>query len=208
METNHELVTNVQLFLQDRVSGVASDELSSEAWRDFFAVYDQIVRRFAIANGISHADVDECSQEVWATILEHLDSFEVDEKKGRFRTWLYTVVRSKAVDMLRRSQRASALSLNDSRRQLDVVESESVDLGDELDESWRRVTLKALLRRLRDEVSADAFALFHGRAVKGKSYEEIGQEMGLAPGTVRTKFHRTLQTFRRLCRRYAFDDFV
>ena len=50
-------------------------------------------------------DVDDCRQDVWADLLRTLPGFSVDASRGRFSTWLYTVVRSKATDILRKRSR-------------------------------------------------------------------------------------------------------
>jgi RNA polymerase sigma factor (sigma-70 family) len=53
-------------------------------------------------------DLDDCVQEVWAELVTLLRVLRYDPRRGRFRTWLYTIVHSRATDLLRRRLRHPA----------------------------------------------------------------------------------------------------
>ena len=203
MATNYELVADAQDYLKHQVAGIASDVGLVDSWDEFFAVYDAIIRRFAVASGVPADEVDECAQEVWAAVIAHLDRFEADATRGRFRTWLYQIVRSKSTDLIRRRARRAALSLNDSRFEFDLVSHRDQDFNRTLEESWRKQSLRVLLADLKRQVSARSYELFESRAVRGTSFEELAGRYEMQLSAVRTRYHRTLKRFRGLRRRYT-----
>ena len=202
MQTNHELLTDARSFLQDQLSGIEAAGSVAQSWDEFFAIYDGIIRRFARASGVSGDEVDECVQEVWVAIIAHLGGFEVDAERGRFRTWLYQVVRSKATDIVRRRNRP-AISLDDTSETLQMPSEQRVDL---VEAAWKRESLRTLLLTFRDRVNRESFELFQARGLNGEDYATIGERIGVKPATVRVRYHRLLEHFRELCRLYAVDD--
>lgn len=206
MQTNHELLTDARAFLRDQVVGERADDEAAESWDAFFTIYDEIIRRFARACGVGDDSLDECVQEVWVAIVGHLEGFEIDPSRGRFRTWLYQVVRSKATDLLRDENRMRRFDDLASSLSLACPDTEPVD--GRLERLWRRESLRTLLRDFRERVSAENFAIFRARALRGESYERIGADCGLSPATARVRYHRVLERFRELCTRYAVSDLL
>src|SRR4029079_8156696 len=66
--TNVELLGLTQEFLRSEVRRQAPDSLLSTVWDEFYRVYNELLRRFAVARGLRGADVDDCLQEVWFEI--------------------------------------------------------------------------------------------------------------------------------------------
>jgi RNA polymerase sigma-70 factor (ECF subfamily) len=203
MATNYELVADAQEYLKDQVAGIAPDSGLLDSWDEFFGIYDAIIRRFAVASHVPRDEVEECTQEVWTAVVSHLDRFEADPLRGRFRTWLYQIVRSKSTDLIRRRARRAALSLNDSRFEFDLVSHRDEDLNKTLEESWRKQSLRVLLGDLKRQVSPTSYELFELRAVRGKSFDDLARHFEMTPSAVRTRYHRTLKRFRQLQRRYT-----
>ena len=144
MATNYELLSDAQEYLKDQISGIAPNSELLNSWDEFFAVYDAIIRRFAVAVGVAADEVDECVQDVWTAVVAHLNRFHPDPERGRFRTWLYHIVRSKSTDLVRRRARGAALSLNDSRYEFDVAGTTDGDEDDSqttLEQRWQQQSL-------------------------------------------------------------------
>jgi len=202
MLTNYELLSDARDFLREQLSGIVPASELAQSWDEFFNIYDAIIRRFAMAGGVPPRDVDECVQEVWTAVVAHLENFHPDRSRARFRTWLFQIVRSKATDLIRKKQRSATLSLNDSRFELDVPDR-SRTTSDELEECWRKESLRVLLADLKRQVTPTSYRLFELRAVRGKSIDELSRAFRMNPSAVRTRYHRTLKTFRSLQQRYT-----
>lgn len=200
VQTNHDLLISVREFLRIQLMDRVASSTVTTAWDEFFAIYDAMIRRFALAAGVRGDELDECVQNVWVSVLEHLDSFEVDSQRGRFRTWLYTIVRSRATDQIRRrSRRPKPLhGAGDG-----LADESQGDVADRLDTLWERELFAVLLADLAKKVTKESFAIFESHLVKGESYEQIAKRFGLTPATTRVRYHRTLKEFRDLCERYT-----
>ena len=204
MQTNHELLTDARTFLRDQLMGMETAGDVADSWDEFFGVYDTIIRRFARACGVPGDQLDECSQDVWVAIVLHLERFEPNPERGRFRTWLYQVVRSKATDLLRKESKRGSRA-GDSQILL-ATPADLPPVDRTIEEHWQRETVRTLLIDFRGRVSDENFALFEARAIAGDDYDAIGDRHGISPQTARVRYHRVLRQFRELCERFAIDD--
>src|SRR5262249_10321161 len=89
-------------YLRCRSANVEAAPRLRAAWREFYNACDSAIGRFARRLRLRATDVDDCKQDVWADLMRSLPRFSLDHSRGRFSSWLYTVVRSKATDVLRR----------------------------------------------------------------------------------------------------------
>ena len=69
------------------------DGADAEAWRKFMTIYVPIVYRFACRHGLQDADAADLSQEVMGKVARAIRTFEYHPERGRFRDWLFTIVR-------------------------------------------------------------------------------------------------------------------
>ncbi len=98
----------LKLLLEDKVP----NSLSVVAWENFYRVYDNLIRRFVVAQGVPHSDADDCVQEVWSEVAARLNGFDRPVDRPGLRAWLYALVRSKATDVFRRKSRRPVVSLD------------------------------------------------------------------------------------------------
>ncbi len=84
MQTTDMFVLNSsQEYLQALCERNAPDSLLAEAWEEFYRVYSDLIRRFAITQGLRDADLDDCVQDVWNTVATSL--FFKNCRSGRWR---------------------------------------------------------------------------------------------------------------------------
>src|SRR5579872_6417858 len=110
-KTNVILLGWTQEYLRTLLAEESPDSVLAAAWDEFYRVYDSLMRRFAMARGLSGADLDDCVQAVWMQIASQLSEFKHPESHAGLRSWLYTHVRSRAGNLLRRKSRRPAESL-------------------------------------------------------------------------------------------------
>src|SRR5271155_891581 len=92
----------------------------AEAWREFVAIYEPFVHRFARRNGFQDADARELVQNVLLAVVKAVDRWRTDPERARFRSWLFTIARNQFLDLLRKKKRRPVRSGSSSI--LDVLE--------------------------------------------------------------------------------------
>jgi len=70
------------------------DASDQEAWREFDALYRDLLLRYCRARGLQLSDAEDVRQLAMANLARSLQRFEYDPAKGRFRSYLGQVVRS------------------------------------------------------------------------------------------------------------------
>ena len=92
-----------------------NDEAS---WTEFYRLYYQFVYGCARRTGLSHADAEEVTQDVFKRVAETVHEFEADPARGSFRGWLTNLTRWRITDKLRARrphERYAARSSDDDR---------------------------------------------------------------------------------------------
>ena len=195
-ETNLVLLGWTQDYLRTLLDQGAPDSVLAVAWDEFYRIYDDLMRRFAVARGLRGADVDDCLQAVWMEIATALTKFEHPAERPGLRAWLYTLVRSKVCDILSRRARRPAESL-DVARQAGV---EPIDAGPDpretLEGHWQKALLGTLLHELRQEVTPMNWRLLQMRFVEGCEVADVAAELGLSSGEVRYRQRRLVKKLR------------
>ncbi len=164
------------------------------------ALADEGDRLYALALRVTR-DPDlaaEAVQEAFTAALEGLGSFRGDARPG---TWLYRIVYTKSIDLLRRRQREVPLPEEDAE-----IGSDDDRLG--RTPAWSRppdeillgAETRAALERALAELTPVQRAIVELVEMEGRSSDEVGQILGLAPGTVRVYLHRARLRLRDLLR--------
>jgi RNA polymerase sigma-70 factor (ECF subfamily) len=64
------------------------------AWSRFDGKYRELIRRYCLRRGLSAADAEDVHQMAMAKLARALPAFRYDPVRGRFRDYLYRIVRS------------------------------------------------------------------------------------------------------------------
>jgi RNA polymerase sigma-70 factor (ECF subfamily) len=159
----------------------ANDDLAfAELYIRFF---DRVHRYLSIALK-NDDDAQEVAQDVFARALKRLDGY--DPSRGDFRDWLFSMVRSVAIDHLRKEGRVQLVELDEAPNRADPVPHRAASLLERLDpESGAR----ALIDRLPD-TQRRVLTL---RFVFGLDTAEIADVMASTPDAIRHAQHRALR---------------
>jgi len=140
----------------------------------------------------------EAVQEAFAKALESLNTFRGESRPG---TWLYRIVYTKSIDLLRRAQREEPLSEDEGsadERALDVPAWSRPP-----DEILSGAEARAALEQAVNQLTPVQRAIVELVEMDGHSSEEAGRILGLAPGTVRVYLHRARLRLRALLAAHA-----
>ncbi len=189
--TNLSLLANTQIYLLAVLNSQEPDSLLTQAWDEFYRVYNELIRRFVLARNIPRSEVDDCVQEVWSAVATHLAEFQRPPDRSGLRAWLYCLVASKTADAMRKRGRHAAQSLDVARAAgFEPAAAESSLTG------WDRVLVETLLEDLRDRESDTNYRIVQMRLLEGRRAPEIAAALGLDAPAVRYRLHRALKKLR------------
>jgi len=201
--TDADLLGTVGFYLEQCLRG--QKDIPDDAWQRFYATYEPLLRCFARRCGVPADQQDDCVQEALRTVVVSLKDFEYDAHRGRFRGWLFSIVRSRATDLMRRRIRWT--SRHDQTSCPEEQADTSMDVGEEMDRRWRSAVIQIVVERLREQVSPKNFEVFRLRSIEGMSVPEVSTELGSTPERVRYRHHRTLRKFRELYLVFTGEDY-
>ena len=166
--------------LLERLCG-GSDPL---AWDEFFQRYWRLIYAAARSRGCSEHTAEEIVQDVMLAVFEQRDVFQYDPARGRFRDWLYGLVRNKVAEFRRRPAERVRASGGDSDGGLMDVDSDD----SEPDETWQRAFEEALLVVLLDvvrrELNPRTYQAFELSALHEMSGKEVARISGISRNAV------------------------
>jgi RNA polymerase sigma-70 factor, ECF subfamily len=134
----------------------------------------------------NRALADDVLQEAYLKIWRNAASY--DPALASPISWMATIVRNTAIDMLRR-QRPEIVEEND---QMLAVASNDPDPADEIDMARKRPVVLAALKRL----SPEKLKLVVLAYLKEESRDQLSQRYGISPNTIKTHLRRTLLDLR------------
>jgi RNA polymerase sigma-70 factor (ECF subfamily) len=172
------------------------DHADADAWREFVALYEPVLLRYARGLHLQEADARDVVQEVFAALLKALPGFELDRSRGRFRTWLWQVTCNTAADWMRRRRRQGAAE--ERWRELREDEPEPADWAEE---HFRRV-LEHALQRVREETQPRTWDCFEQHVLRSRRSADVAAELGMTANAVYVNASRVLARLRERCAEY------
>ncbi len=149
------------------------------AWREFYDRYAPAIFRIARLRGFAEHEAEDVVQQVMVVIAKHIDHFDYDTSRGRFRHWVQRVTENKIVDLYRRRLRESReeASLDDrpdGRPQVDEAWAQAWEVQDML---W-------CLDGVAEDISPRRLQAFRLYVLEGVSAEETARRLGLTKAHV------------------------
>ena len=165
------------------------------AWARFVDMYGPVVHHLVrlLSPGISDVDTDDAVQDVFVKLVKILRSGTYDSAKGKFRTYLSTLVRRLLVDRYREA----AARRRDRQVEIEVAEKIAVedDPGAWMDAKWRIACRMAAERRVMEEsaLAEQSREVWRLLSVDGLSVKEAARRLGFPSNTV-SKSKRRIET--------------
>lgn len=147
------------------------------AWDDFCARYGLLIRSYARRQGLQSADCDDLLQDVLVKLTRSLPHFEYDPAKGKFRSYLKTIVQRAVYDRFRRKGGASATV---SMEEAGESSAASADADFAWEVEWRQHHVRTAMRDIESEFSPRSMRAFEAYAINGNSVESVAQEVGVS----------------------------
>jgi RNA polymerase sigma-70 factor (ECF subfamily) len=171
------------------------DQADQTAWERFAEVYTPFIYNVCKKRGLQDADASDVAQEVMQTVASAISRFEYDQKKGSFRSWLFSVTRARITDFHRKQQRQPAVSGGTVVQELLAAQPDAEENAWE--HSWQQHLLEWASERVKSEFEPSTWKAFWATAVHGQGVEEVARELKLSSGAVYIARSRVLARLRR-----------
>src|SRR5207248_3139717 len=92
---------------QTRSSLIArlKDAHDHEAWLEFTAIYEPLLKRLLRGQGLQDADALDACQQVLIAVAKDVERWKPDGQEASFRRWLFRIARNRALKQLARRSR-------------------------------------------------------------------------------------------------------
>jgi RNA polymerase sigma-70 factor (ECF subfamily) len=161
------------------------------AWEEFYRQYSTALLNFGCKLGLSEKDSEDVLQETMVLLMRVLPAFDYGARPGRFRNWLFTIVRNKVREARRRSGRQPSISLDatdgDQQSLIERLEDQNNPAASEEEKlAWKMSLVKEALRSIqRDpQVKPETLAIFQAYVIERQPIETIAHKFGVNPNAI------------------------
>ena len=183
------------------------DHQDHQAWAQFVEVYAPLIYDYARQRGLQDADAADLTQVCLRRVAASMDKLEYDPQRGRFRGWLFTLVRHRLRDFLDRP-RCNPQGSGDSRVQR-LLENQAAPEQDETavwEREWRRNLFAWAAEQVRPRVQEATWQAFWKTAVEDRSGHEVAAELGLTVAAVYLAKSRVMARLRAAIQEVQEDE--
>lgn len=175
-----------------------SDESLAQHLRDGdVAAGDELVRRYCqpllrYLQRVSGSEnlAEELHQQTWASVLEHLDRFDVKSTAGGFKAWLFRIATNKANDYWRSAGREKA-----AKQGLKLVTDETAPhAGARLDATEQERKLVEAINQLPENQKQVVMLRYYS----GMKFVEISEMIGCPLNTALGRMHKAMIKLKQL----------
>jgi RNA polymerase sigma-70 factor, ECF subfamily len=169
-----------------------------EAWKDLTELYRPLIIGWLNRQGVPSVDLEDLSQDILLSVVQHLPGFEHSGHRGAFRSWLRTIVCNRTTDYWRAAgARTPASGGSGATAALQQIADPDSDLNRQWDEEHDRYVLGCLLDLVEQEFEPTTARAFRRLALDGASGAEVAGELGLSVAAVYMAKSRVLQRIRQ-----------
>jgi RNA polymerase sigma factor (sigma-70 family) len=171
----------------------------ARAWGEFVALYEPLLMAYIRHRGLREEDARDVVQEVFARLVKTLPEFELDRKRGRFRTWLWQICQSALGDWARERRRQSKAEDAWLDRLSEPRAASEADADGEWGLLHRRRIVSYALETVRARSRPKSWACFERHLLQRRPSAEVAGELGLSVAAVNVNCSRILDRVRKLC---------
>ena len=189
---SHSAVTQPSLLVRIR------DRADNDAWARFVEIYGPLIYGFVRKRGLQDADAVDLVQDVLRSVAGAISRLEYDPARGKFRAWLFTIVKNRLRNTLKVQARRESGS-GDSA----VAEQLANEPGpDDWQVQWEADHQQRLFGWASEQVQAEVedrtWQAFRKTAVDGSSGKEVARELNMSVAAVYLAKSRVMARLKEL----------
>ena len=165
------------------------------SWQEFYRLYRKLIYGLARRSGLSHADAEDVTQDVFRRVAETIQTFESDPLRGTFRGWLMNLTRWRVANKFSRGPhelKNQAHRAPDDTRATDTINRlpDEAEVDKAWDEEWQRHVLEVACERLARRSRPVHYQAFDLYVRRGLPVLRVASQLGMNPGAVYLSGHR------------------
>lgn len=171
------------------------DTGDQEAWGEFVELYTPMVFSFLRKRGLSEDDASDVAQDVMRAVARAIENFDYDPEKGTFRSWFFTVARSKLNDFFRKQKARPMAGGGTAFMQL-INEHPDPREEHEWELDYRRQMFDWAVEKVRHQFTERSWRAFWKTALDDEDPAEVAAELQLSRGAVYAAKARVIASLR------------
>jgi RNA polymerase sigma-70 factor (ECF subfamily) len=185
------------------------DSSDHEAWSNFVDIYGPLVYRYGRRSGLQDADAADLTQEVLRAVARSAGEFRYDPARGAFRNWLFTVARTKRINLgMKGARQVRGVGGTEVIQQLNEVPIREGEDAESLE--WERAFEQRILdwaaERIRPEFKESTWVAFCRTTFDKVSSQQVASDLGMTIGAVYAAKSRVMARLRAAVRQARFDE--
>ncbi len=149
------------------------DPSDTAAWREFDSRYGELVLRYCRRRGLQHSDAEDVRQMVLLKVSKALRDFKYDPRRGRFRGFLWRIVRNENLRYVTRPN--TAPNRVDTHGSSTAEPVAPQDMDEVWEEEWAHHHLRMAMRRIRETFDPRSVSVFES-LLSGEAIDAVARE--------------------------------
>ena len=168
-----------------------------QAWSQFVDLYGPLIYRYLRQKSLQDADAADLTQDVLRQVSAAMKTFEYNPRQGRFRGWLFTIVRNRMNTFWQReAAKGQGSGGSAAWDQIQQVIDDNADPSTEWDAEFERQMFHCAARLIRPDFSESTWQAFWRTAVDGIAGRDVAAELRMTPAAVYLARSRVLSRLR------------
>lgn len=166
------------------------------AWELIHDIYRPLIGSWFRAQLGRTPDIEDLTQEVFATVARELPNFDHNGQSGAFRRWLRTICMNRLLGYRRQQEtRGRAVGGSDFQKNLQQISSME-DPERAWDHEHQTTVLRFLMNQVAPHFESQTLQIFRALTSEEKQAPEVAAELGISLGSVYVARSRVLRKMR------------
>ncbi len=157
------------------------------SWTEFYGLYRKLIFGLARRSGLSQADAEDVTQDVFKRVAETIHEFECDPERGKFRGWLMNLTRWRVANKITRApldekmRHTPGVPEGDSAAHTSTINRlpDPAQLDAEWELEWQRHLLDAACERISRRVQGKHYQAFDLYVRRRWPVMKVASELGM-----------------------------
>lgn len=168
-----------------------------DAWNRLVELYGPLVRYWCRRGGLGPEDTADVFQDVFRTVVQHVEGFQRDDVSGSFRGWLRVITLNKIRDHFRLlASKVAAKGGSEAQMRLHNLPDPLNESEDEQEQHLNHQLLHRALGWIQGDFEVRTWSAFWQSQIEEIPTDLIAQSLEMTPAAVRKAKYRVLRRLR------------